>query len=182
MPEHIGSAPAGVVLMARYPAPNKVKTHRVYTVWEAADALGKHRQTLTRWIKEKGLIADTNQRPWLIKGSDLKTFLGHRRTATRCKLALHHFYCLGCKQPQEPAGKFADYIQQSSTSGMLKALCPECGNIINKVIRRAELEAFRANIEVTIQQADARLVSPNDAPLNAPFRNMDQTIAKTHIR
>ena len=168
--------------MPRYPAANKVKTHRVYTVWEAAYALGKHRQTVIRWIKDKGLAADTRQRPWLIKGSDLKAFLGHRRASTKCKLALHHFYCLGCKLPQEPDGKFADYTQQSVTSGMLKALCPDCGSIINKVIRRADLEAIRAKIEVTIQQADPRLVSPNDAPLIAPFKNEDQTLVKTHIR
>ena len=61
--------------MTRLPAPNRIKTHRIYTVWEAAEALGKHRQTIIRWIKEKGLIADTSQRPWLIKGSDMKEFL-----------------------------------------------------------------------------------------------------------
>ena len=34
--------------------------------------------------------------------------------------------------------------QASPTTGMLKALCPACGSIINKVVRRADLEAIRA--------------------------------------
>lgn len=44
--------------MARYASPNKIKAHRIYTVWEAAEALGKHRQTIIRWINDKGLTAD----------------------------------------------------------------------------------------------------------------------------
>jgi len=167
--------------MARSPAPNRIKTHRIYTVWEAAEVLGKHRQTIIRWIKDKGLIADTSQRPWLIKGSDLKSFLGHRRQKVKCKLALHHLYCLGCKAPQEPAGKFADYTQLTSSTGMLSALCPVCGCIINKVIRRADLEAIRAKIEITIQQADPRIVSREHALLDVAFSNEERTRVKTHI-
>ncbi len=34
----------------RFPA-NKLKAHRVYDVWEAASALGCHKQTVIRWIK-----------------------------------------------------------------------------------------------------------------------------------
>ena len=164
--------------MARSPAPNRIKTHRIYTVWEAAEALGRHRQTIIRWIKEKGLIADTSRRPWLIQGFNLKVFLGHRRQKVECKLALHHLYCLGCKASQEPAGKFADYKQQTSSTGMLSALCPDCGCIINKVIRRNDLEAVRAKIEVTIQQADPRIVSLEHAPLNVPFNSEAQTHVK----
>ncbi len=164
--------------MARYASPNKIKAHRIYTVWEAAEALGKHRRTIIRWINDKGLIADKSQKPWLIKGTDLKAFLGQQRSKARCKLALHHLYCLGCDSPQEPAGKFADYTQQTATTGMLSALCPACECVINKVVRRADLEVIRAKIEVTVQQADPRLVSRTDAPLNVTFTDE----AHTHVK
>ena len=65
---------------------------------------------------------------------------------------------------------------------MLTALCPACGCIINKVIRRIDLEAIRAKIEVTIQQADPRIVSREHAPLNVAFNNEEQTHVKAHIR
>ncbi|MGC1497301.1 MAG: helix-turn-helix domain-containing protein [Sulfitobacter sp.] len=145
--------------MTRLPSPNRIKTHYVYTVWEAAQALGRHRQTVVRWIKNKGLIADRCKIPWLIQGKDLKHFLGRRRAKAKTKLALHHFFCLGCKAPQEPDGKFAEYTQASPTTGMLKAFCPTCTSVMNKVVRRADLEAIRAKIEVTVQQANPRLVS-----------------------
>lgn len=152
--------------MPRLPAPNRIKTHYIYTVWEAAQALGRHRQTVIRWIKDKGLVADRTKVPWLIHGKDLKHFLGHRRANAKTKLALHHLFCLGCKAPQEPDGKFAEYTQSTPTSGMLKALCPACGSILNKVVRRADLEAIRAKIEVTVQQANPRIVSQIAPRLN----------------
>jgi excisionase family DNA binding protein len=146
-------------MMAGLPSPNRIKTHQIYTVWEAALALGRHRQTVIRWIKNKGLIADCSRSPWLIRGADLKDFLGHHRAKVKTRLALHHLYCLGCKAPQEPDGRFAEYTQQTTTTGMLKALCPSCGCILNKVVRRADLEAIRAKIEVSFQQANPTIVS-----------------------
>lgn len=164
--------------MPRYASPNKIKAHRIYTVWEAADALNKHRRTIIRWINKMGLVADKSQKPWLIKGTDLKVFLGFQRAVAKCKLAPHHIYCLGCRSPQEPAGKFADYTQQTATMGMLSALCPACECVMNKVVRRADPEAIRAKIEVTVRQADPRLLSPTDARLNVTFTDEDQTHVK----
>ena len=58
--------------MPKHPSPQRVKRHQIYTVWEAADAVGTHRQTVIRWIKDKGLSADTSQRPWLIEGKEFE--------------------------------------------------------------------------------------------------------------
>lgn len=167
--------------MPRIPSPNLVKTHYVYSVWEAGQALGRHRQTIVRWIKDKGLIADRSKVPWLIEGKDLKQFLGQQRAKCKTKLALHNLLCLGCKTPQEPDGKFAEYTQVSPTTGMLKALCPSCGNVINKVVRRTDLEAIRAKIEVSVQQANPRLVSLSDAHLNDTSTMEAQTHDKTQF-
>ena len=166
--------------MSRRPSPSRIKTHRVYTPWEAADALGLHRQTVLRWIKNNGLPADRSSKPWLIEGANLKAFLGQRQQKNRCKLDLHHCYCLGCKGPREPDGRIADYVQQSPTTGMLTALCPSCGSLMNKVVRRVELEVIRAKIDVTIQKASPRLMSPADAPLNVTFEQEAETHAKAH--
>ncbi|WP_135507204.1 helix-turn-helix domain-containing protein [Roseovarius aestuariivivens] len=165
--------------MAKRPSPFRIKTHRIYTPAEAAEVLKVHRQSVRRWITQHGLTADTSRKPWLIKGSDLKNFLGHRREKRRCKLQLHHCYCLGCKGPREPDGKMADYQQHSPTSGMLTALCPTCGSLMHKVIRRDDLDAIQAKIEVTIQRPSPRLVSRTDAPLNVTFQQEANDHAKT---
>jgi len=150
-------------------ARNRVKTHRIYSVWEAAEVLGKHRQTIVRWIRKMGLEADTSRKPWLIKGADLKAFLGQRRSRRRCKLELHHCYCLRCKGPRSPDGRMADFTQQTATTGRLTALCPTCGNVMHKIVKRNDLEAIRAKLDVTLQPVSTRLVSSDDAHLNVAF-------------
>lgn len=54
--------------MPKKPSPNRIKRHRVYTLWEAAEALDLHRETIKRWVRNHGLVADTSLRPWLIEG------------------------------------------------------------------------------------------------------------------
>ncbi len=168
--------------MPKKPSPFRIKKHRIYTIWETAEALGVHRQTVIRWIKGQGLKADKNQKPWLVKGQDIKLFLEERKSCGKCKLSAHHFYCLGCKLPQMPDGRVADYQHQTETNGMLKGLCPCCGGVMNKVVRRSDLEAIRAKIDVTIQQASPRLVSHKEPPLTVTLSNGEETHVKTHVR
>ncbi|MCE8544597.1 helix-turn-helix domain-containing protein [Ruegeria pomeroyi] len=162
----------------KFPA-NRIKTHRVYDVWEIACALGCHRQTVIRWIKAGSLRAETTKKPWLIEGKDLKAFLGARHTTITAKLVLHHCFCLGCKAPREPDGKIADFTQQTPETGRLTGLCPECGALMNKVVKRVDLEAIRAKIEVTIQKASPRLVSRADPRSNVTISHKGQTHGKT---
>ena len=143
-------------------SPHRIKTHLIYTPLEAAEALGAHRQTIIRWIKTAGLEAETSSKPWLICGADLNVFLGARQTQRKQRLAPQHLYCLGCKAPREPAGRMAEYRQETDATGMLVALCPECFNVMNKIIPRSLLDTIRARVEVTVQQACPRLMSPSE--------------------
>ena len=141
-----------------YPV-HRVRTHEIYTAFEAAQVLGAHRQTVLQWIKADGLSADRSKKPWLIRGEDLRAFLGARQSARKQKMALHQIYCFSCKVPKSPAEKMAEYRQETTTSGRLTALCPDCLGVINKIVRRADLDTIRASIDVTVQQANPRLVS-----------------------
>jgi excisionase family DNA binding protein len=161
----------------RFPA-HRVRTHRIYTIWEIAECLGCHRHTVTRWIKDRDLEADRTCKPWLIRGADLKAFLRQRQAKTARRLAPHHCFCLGCKSAQTPDGNFAEYTQQSPTTGRLTALCPACGAVMNKVIRRAGLEAVQAKIEVAFQQASPRLVSLSEPSSEVASGQEDQSRAK----
>ncbi|WP_049641769.1 helix-turn-helix domain-containing protein [Candidatus Rhodobacter oscarellae] len=161
----------------RFPA-HGVKTHRIYTVWEIAECLRCHRHTVTRWIKARDLDADRTCKPWLIRGADLKAFLGHRQAKPTRRMAPHHCFCLGCKSAQIPDGNFAEYTHQTPTTGRLTALCPACGVVMSKVIRRTDLEAIQAKIEVAFQQAAPRLVSLSEPSSEVALGQEDQTHAK----
>lgn len=161
----------------RFPV-HRIKSHRVYTIWEVADLLGCHKRSVARWIKLEGLAADTGRKPFLIAGRDLKAFLGARQHRTKCKLALHHCYCLRCQGPREPFGKMADYTQQTPATGRLSALCPDCEGIMHKIIRRADLEAIQAKLEVTVQKANPRIVSQTEPNSNVTFHRSGQPHGK----
>lgn len=162
----------------RYPL-GRIKVHRIYAIWEISDLLGCHKQTVSRWVTQHDLEANKTQKPWLIDGGDLKAFLGGRQAKARTKLALHHCYCLGCKGPREPDGKMADYAQQTATTGLLTGLCPTCGALMHKVVRRIDLEVIRAKIEVTVQQASPRIVSLSEPRSNVTSAKEAQTHVKT---
>ena len=164
--------------MAKRVPYRKTKTHRPYTPYEAAQVLGVHRQTVIRWVNDHGLTADTSSKPWLIEGRDLRTFHGERQARRKCRLALHTFYCFRCRDGRTAAAKMADYVQQTTTGGMLTAICDTCGTLMNKAVKRSDLEAIRAKLEVTIQTADARIVSHADAPSNVTFSAGAHTHAK----
>ena len=158
---------------------HRIKTHWLYTIWEATEALGCHKRSVERWIKQDGLAADTSQRPFLIAGRDLRAFLGARQSKTRCQLAPHHCYCLGCKGPREPDGRIADYTHQTTESGRLTGLCSDLrGKLMHKIIRRSDLEAIQAKLEVTVQKANPRLVSLTDPVSNVGLEQERQTHGK----
>jgi hypothetical protein len=168
--------------MGRRFNPQRVKSHRIYDVSEVADHFGCHRQTVIRWVKDKGLVAECTQKPWLIRGSDLKSFLGAKREERKITLALHECYCLRCRGAREPDGKLADYQQTHATSGRMTALCPNCGRLMHKQVRRADLEAIRVRIDVTVQSASATLVSPVDPLHNVTFNEEFAPHEKARIR
>lgn len=161
----------------RYPV-HRIKIHMIYSIREVSDLLHCHKRTVSRWVKEEGLIADKSQKQWLIRGEDLKPFLGHRQEARRHRMALHECFCFACKAPREPAARMADYVHETATAGQLKALCPECSTIMNKKVRRSDLDAIRARIEVTVQPPAPRIVSLEEPRETVTFRTEDQTHAK----
>ncbi len=168
--------------MPKHPSPQRVKRHQIYTVWEAANAVGVHRQTVIRWIKDKGLSADTSQRPWLIEGKALKAFLEERRTRGKCRLRPDQIFCLPCRGPKNPDGRMVDFHLKTSTTGTLIGICPDCGRLMHRIIRRADLGQIRAQLDVTISKAVPRLVGP-DVPLETvTFKQEAQTHGKTQHR
>lgn len=153
--------------MPKKPSPHRVKRHREYTPFEAAEALDLHRQTVIRWIRHHGLVADTSAKPWLIRGADLKAFLAERRQAGRTRLAVGEIYCLPCRKAQIPAERMAEFQLQTGSGGQLSGICPDCARMMYRRTRRSELEAIRAVLDVTVRQPVARIVGATPPSVTA---------------
>lgn len=142
--------------MARRASPRLVKTHRNYTCHEAAKLLGVNKRTVAAWIKSGGLPALTDQRPFLILGSDLKAYLEKRR-APKAKCLPHQCYCFTCHTPRDPAFDELEYYAKTPKQGHLRALCEVCSTTMNKGASPATLKAIDTQYSVQIRQADKRL-------------------------
>ena len=140
-----------------------VKKNRAYTYEEAARRLAVHKNSVKNWVKREGLEALTEQRPHLILGSELQSFLQRRMAHRRSRLALGEMYCFGCKAPRSPAGGMVEDISRGRGSANFQAICPECNRMMFRRVRRAEVTAFIRAAE-TLAMALSRFVA---GPLKA---------------
>jgi Helix-turn-helix domain len=117
--------------------PRRIKTHFPYTVEEAADALGVHKNTVRMWIKGGLAVAD-DRRPTVMSGAAIRAFLENRLKARRSPLKPGEFYCFRCREPKSPAGGIADFVAAGGGLGTLTGLCPDCETIMHRRASRLD--------------------------------------------
>lgn len=113
----------------RHPNLRRAKTHRSYSVDEVSRLFTVHKNTVRHWLRQ-GLAAIDNQRPTVIRGTELRRFLTERRTRTKQACGPGRIYCLPCREPKVPAGNMAECTQTSDTTGALQGICPDCNRMI----------------------------------------------------
>jgi excisionase family DNA binding protein len=136
--------------MPRRPRHHRLKRNLIYTIAEAADAVGMHRQTVTRWITQQGLPADRSRRPWLIRGGACKDWLSRRSDDARTTLKSGEIYCLPCHRPVQPDGGFVEFRRRTARPGMLIGICPQCDRLVHRAVREQDLGRVAGSLEVTI--------------------------------
>jgi hypothetical protein len=130
--------------------------HRNYDVDGVARVLGVHKNTVRNWLKH-GLEAVDEHRPTLVLGSVLRLFLEARRAGLKRKCPPGHFFCVRCRMPKLPAGKMADYVPYTPTTGNLKGICPDCDGWVNRRCSLAKIEALQKILDIRFPQAHPRL-------------------------
>lgn len=118
-----------------------IKSHRSYTILEAADCTGVTPQTVRRWVK-CGLRVMSSQRPFLILGADLKAFVLEGRGGSSGKMRAGHFKCLSCKAKGPPALGIVEYRPISKKHGMLHGFCGQCEGPVTRIVSRSVLPAW----------------------------------------
>ena len=146
----------------RRPDRRRVKVLRSYTIDEVARTLEVHRNTVRHWIKA-GLPVIDDKRPTLMLGSDLAEFLLRRRDARRQPCRAGQMFCLKCRKPQEPAGRMADYVASSATSGALVGICPACNGLMYRRASVARFSDVVGALDVHMTRAQARIEDTYDA-------------------
>lgn len=140
----------------RRPNSRLIKIHRSYAVDEIARALSVHKNTVRNWLR-RGLPKIDQGRPTLIHGRDLRDFLEAQRKHAKRPSPPNHIFCVKCRMPKVPAGNMAEYVPITSTSGNLRAICPECETLIHRRVSRAQLDSVCGDLEVQEMQASPRI-------------------------
>ncbi len=142
--------------MARAKGWRAVKSGLSYTVGEVAHNQGVAKGTVLRWLKT-GLPFIKDQRPYLILGGDLVSFLRARKPPKQ-KMASDEFRCFACKAPRKPALNMVEYAPRTPTSGMLTALCCVCSTVMNRGTSYARIETLKAILQVSFSPAHEPLI------------------------
>jgi hypothetical protein len=149
----------------RRPDRRRVKVLRSYTIDDVARSLEVHRNTIRHWIKA-GLPVIDDKRPILILGRDLGEFLLRRRDARRQPCQAGQMFCLKCRKPQEPAGRMADYVASSATSGALVGICPACNGLMYRRTSFARLSDVAGALDLHMPRAQPRIEDTNTPNVN----------------
>ena len=157
----------------RHHNPNLAKTHRNYTVEEAADLYGVFKGTVRNWIKA-GLPVLNDKRPMLILGSDLTAFHRAKNAKNKQTCKPGEMYCFKCRTPQKPDGNMVDYEVVTVNIGNLVGICPDCYTTMNRRVSLAKLEQVRGKMDITLPQALRHIVESNQPSGNS---NLDRSMA-----
>jgi Helix-turn-helix domain len=153
-----------------------IKVHRSYSIFEAAQTLGVHQNTVANWLRN-GLKAIDKVRPILIHGTELRRFLKERRHNRRSPCKPDEMWCLRCRTPRRPEGGLVDYNPRTSSHGNLSGLCPACGCLMNRQVSATKLNALSDFFDIAFPQVQSRI---NDCPspsLNCAFGEMPDDLA-----
>ena len=146
--------------------PNRVKIHRNYTVEEIAALFSVHKNTVRSWFK-KGFPVLDDQKPMLILGRELKSYLqaSHKQKKRKCRP--DEMYCMRCKSPRKPAENMVDYVPISVTTGRLVGLCSSCESIINKITSFESVERNPDLFDITFPSAQKHINKIDHLLLNS---------------
>lgn len=116
--------------------PRRIKMLRTYTVEEAADLLGVHKNTIRAWVKG-GLEPLDRRRPTLFVGTVLAAYIRQTRDRARKPCPPGHFYCLRCRSARLPAGGIVELRgPDKGATRNAQALCSECLTVMNRRSRK----------------------------------------------
>lgn len=126
-----------------------IKSLRCYTIQEAAGVTGVSDRTVRAWIKQ-GMTAMTDERPTLVRGDALISFIQNQRHARKSRLSPDEFYCLKCRTARKPAGGLVD-CETNGTRAKLTALCEICDTLMHKPIPPESVPTLAKTFDVTLR-------------------------------
>lgn len=141
--------------MARRHDWRRVRKHRLYTIDEAARALGVCKESVRRWM-DKGLPAIRDAKPYLIRGADLVAYLRKRRTP-KVRCGIGEAYCVGCRKASRPMPGSGTVARDERGRPFLQGHCGTCGARMRRALKSSDIDATECSFRESFPQADGHL-------------------------
>ncbi|WP_417263927.1 hypothetical protein [Celeribacter sp.] len=139
--------------MAKRMNTRRIRANRSYDISEAARACGVTHWTIRNWFKA-GLVPLDGQRPTLIAGETLKTFLDQRQEKRRTRLATGQLYCTCCKSPTFARGGEIE-VKKYGNRLAVQGLCARCETLSSRFVSAAQLTDFLKNASGPLLTAES---------------------------
>jgi len=104
--------------------------------------------------------------------------LQKKRESGKRPCGLDKIFCMKCRLPQRPAGSMVDFVQTSTTSGNLTAICPACESMMFRRASLVKLGQFRGYLDITLPQALRHIGESNQPSVNSDFNSKGETSEK----
>ena len=131
----------------RNPDLRQIRISKTYSLPEIAILLGIHVATVRSWVRQ-GLPILGDQRPVLVFGHDLKTWLQARRVAKRQKCKPGELFCFKCRQPRRPEPASVQITPRNEKTVSIKGRCGLCGTRMYQAGSRARIADIKEQFGV----------------------------------
>jgi hypothetical protein len=126
---------------------NLIKSDYTYSIPEMCEDFNKHKNTVNNWFKE-GLEAIDDQKPRLVHGSTLKSFLDKKQSSNKHKCKEDQFFCVKCREPRNAWENAVDIVISNPKTGNLNAICNVCDSKMNKRFAIKNLDKVKEVFDV----------------------------------
>lgn len=140
--------------MSKRPSPMAINKVLTYTIEEAGIALGVTTATIRNYVR-RGLPIMTAQRPYLISGEALRTFLLNERERRKKPLQSEELFCPACGEGRRPYGMMVDLVSLTSKTDLLTSLCEVCDGPTRRIIGTRQINVFAAVFEIRERASSA---------------------------
>jgi hypothetical protein len=130
----------------------RIKATWPYEVQEIAALFSLHKNAVLQWLKD-GLQANTDSRPYLVRGDELIRFLDNRQQRKKRKCAPTEFFCFKCRAPRNAYEGIADLKAESPRIFRVKVICAACSTSMSKIQNLKNLSKIEASFHVQQRQA-----------------------------
>lgn len=126
----------------RKPDLRRIRPTKTYSLPEIAGALNRNIATVQSWLRQ-GLPTLDNQKPTMVAGSDLKSWLKHKWAVRKQKCLPGELYCFKCRKPRTPLSGSVLITVRNEKTLTIKARCGVCGTRMNQTGSSARIREIK---------------------------------------